>query len=491
MTKKYYISFLLIGALAIFSILPYTNYCIDKWRVLHNDYQHTYTGISPNKTYMKMRYLLDNKEKYETILMGSSRSGYMDARLIGGKAYNMKFNFALVKMHLQNLKILLKHNMPIKNLWIGINDYDIWKSPDDHIFDFQRRLYNDNIFEIFNTYSFYLLKALDVRDIGILKKKYILIETKEITHPDESNMKTARMRELKAKKDPGMKRKKMALSKPTLLGYTDSSYRIDDVISELAEIKEICNEQKINVVFFFYPSFYKTYLGYNQFKIEEFKRQLVKKIHFHDFYALDKISLDELNWNDSSHFHASIGSYMIDAIKNNDVLVTKKNIEAHLEKIRKMISNILTKDISEKYIYKFNAHIDLEPLNRVFSLEDTYTSFYKNKHFSLKRGDSYLQLDVNNTDPIIILDSLKIKPHNVILKCAIESTQNTMFVIYYKKTRDAIYNESDAFRVRLSKGMNEFNLLIPSIYISNNMRIDLVDKIGKYRIHDFSIFTVK
>jgi len=156
-----------------------------------------------------------------------------------------------------------------------------------------------------------------------------------------------------------------------------------------------------------------------------------------------------------------------------------------------MISNILTKDISEKYIYKFNAHIDLEPLNRVFSLEDTYTSFYKNKHFSLKRGDSYLQLDVNNTDPIIILDSLKIKPHNVILKCAIESTQNTMFVIYYKKTRDAIYNESDAFRVRLSKGMNEFNLLIPSIYISNNMRIDLVDKIGKYRIHDFSIFTVK
>ena len=490
MKNTHYIIFLWVGALALFSILPYINYYIDKWRVLHTDYHHAYTGISPNKTYMKVAYLLDNKEKYETILMGSSRSGYMDARLITDKAYNMKFNFALIKMHLQNLKTLLNHNMQIKNLWIGINDYDIWKSPDDHAFDFQRRLYSDNIFERFNTFSFYLLKAMDVRDIGILKKKYILVNTKEMTLPDESNMKTAMMRENKTYQEPFKWSKKLALSKPTLLGYRDDTYRIDEVINELIEIKKICEKHKINVNFFIYPSFYKTYLGYNQFKIEEFKRKLVQKTNFHDFYALNSISLNELNWHDSSHFHASIGRYMIESIKKNTFLITNENIESHLEKIRKMFANIVLKDIPEKYIYKFNAHIDLGVLDSIFELKDKNATFYKNNHFTIKKEQDSLQLIVENSDPIIILDALKVKSNNVILRCDIESSNDTMFIIYYKKTKNTEYNESNAFRVKLYKGRNEFNLLIPSIYVENNMRIDIVDKIGQYSINDFSIWTL-
>ncbi len=38
-------------------------------------------------------------------------------------------------------------------------------------------------------------------------------------------------------------------------------------------------------------------------------------------------------------------------------------------------------------------------------------------------------------------------------------------------------------------GNNKINLLIPSEYINNNLRVDLVSIIGKYEVKEFKIYS--
>ena len=488
MKKKYYISFLLLGSLLIFLILPAINYHTDQWRVLHHDYHSSYKGISPNKTFLKVLYLLHQKEQIDTLLMGSSRSGYMDSKLISENAYNMKFNFALAKMHLHNLKTLLKNNITINNLWLGVNDYVIWKDPIDHKSDFQRKLYQPNILNQLDTYAFYLLKKIDDRDIGILTGKYNLYPSEESTNPDKVNMKTAKARERYTVSHAKTWREKMTMIKPTLLGYKDNSYRIDEAIKEISDIAALCKQHDINLTVFMYPSYYKTYLQFNQFKIEEFKRKLASVVNFHDFYMLNEIALDELKWQDSSHFHASIGSYMIKKIKQNTFLIKQNTIEEHLQKNRKKISHILTKNIPIDYIYQFNSHIDLNTLTPIFDIALDIDKISTNDQCVLEKKKGFVQVNTFGPDPILILDTFHPHSENIILNCIIESKEKTMFQIYYKLKKESPYNEMDTYRIPLKKGLNKFNLLIPSSYLHHRIRVDIADKLGIYKINNFSLY---
>lgn len=490
MKKKYYIPVVIISAFLLFLTLPLLNYTTDQWRVLHKDYKQSYRGISPNKSFLKVAYLLDHKEKYDTILMGSSRSGYMDAGLISTRAYNMKFNFALASMHLHNLKILLKNKVKIKNLWLGVNDYVIWKNPQDHESDFQRRTYKENSIDQIDLYSFYLLKSLNDRDIKILKGSHRLSTSEEMTNPDKSNMKTARARETYALEHPDKWIKKMTDIKPTLLGYDDTKYRIDQVIEELGEIVQLCKENNIKLTVFFYPSYYKTYLRFNQYKIEEFKRKLVSLTDFYDFYELNDISFDVSRWQDSSHFHASVGDAIITTIQENKRLVTSENIEERIHQTRKLHDRILHHKLPIEYIYRLNAHMVLPTLSLLFDLKDNNFTYSTNEQLKFTKKNDSIYMTVGGIDPILTLNSMNVNSKSVILKCKIESPVKTFFQMYYKKTNTSQYNEADSYRVTIEKGFNEFNILIPSKYLHQNLRIDLADVKGKYKIKELSIHTL-
>lgn len=489
MKKKYFIPFLLIGALLIFSILPITNYYVDRWRVLHHDYKTSYPGLSPNKTFLKVLYLLDNKEKYDTILMGSSRSGYMDSRLISQNSYNMKFNFSLAKMHLNNLKLLIDNNVQIKKLWLGVNDYEIWKDPDDFTYDYQRRLYKDELVHKLEMYSLYLLRKIDYRDVKILKGNLNLYQSAELTNPDKANMKTARKREEYALKHPSLWIEKMTNIAPTLLGYKDDTYRIDQTISEINEIKKLCEKYNIELTVFMYPTYYKTYLYFNQYKIEEFKRKLSDVVEFYDFYDLNSYTQDPFKWQDSSHFHASIGDFIINSILKNHFLVTKNNIENRIEETRGLIKKFMANPVSD--IYKFNINMPLGVVKEIFSLANNKYQYFKNDHMRLEPQKTSIEMKVQGSDPIFIFKHTNVKSENIILKCVIDSPADTWFKIFYKTTSDMEYSEKYSWGFILKKGVNEFNLLIPSSYLRYDMRVDMVDKVGTYKIKDFSMYELQ
>lgn len=366
-----------------------------------------------------------------------------------------------------------------------------FEEPQDHELDFQRRTYKDNLLDQIDFYSFYLLKNLNNNDIKILNGSSRLSSNEVITNPDKANLKTARAREKYALEDPDKWIKKMTDIKPTLLGYDDTKYRIDQAIEELGEIVELCKENDIKLTAFFYPSHYKTYLRFNQYKIEEFKRKLVSLIDFYDFYALNDLSFDGLRWQDSSHFHASVGDDIITTIKENKRLVTSENIEEHIQQTKKLHVSMLEHKYPIEYIYRINTNIVIPNLSLVFDLKDNHFTYSTNEQLVFIKKNDSLEMIVSGCDPILTLNPMKVNSQSVILKCKIESPVKTFFQIYYKKTNTSQYNEADAHRVTIEKGFNEFNLLIPSTYLQQNLRIDLVDIKEHYHIKEFSIHTLQ
>jgi len=491
MKKNNYTIFVFIGALLLFSILPMLNYSIDKHRVFHHDYNNTYTDVSINTPYLRVSYLLNNKDKYDTIVFGSSRNAALDMGKISTRAYSLAYRFGVTGSHLKNLKTLLENGVSIKNVWIGINDYIIWKNPDDHEIDHGRKTYKSTFLGKLDFYSFYLFNKPDYKDWNILTGKDHLTPSNRVLQKNISSIiKDIRLREKEKKTKSAAWIKKMTIRGAMTLGYQDgkSKYRIDEAVDELKQIKTLCDAHNVKLKIFMFPTFYKTYLQYNQYKIENFKRKLATSIDFYDFYDLSDIALNELNWRDSSHFTVSIGDFIIESIQNNNFLVTSDNIDTHVLKIRKMMHSIPSKYVPIKYIQRFNPNIDISMLKPIFKLNNTSFKCDKNTRFSKEEYKYYTGEKIYDGNPEIVLNDTKANLENVILTYRVESQTKTIFQVFYKKSVTSKYNEKDSYRVTLRKGMNKINLLIPSEYINNILRIDPVNSPGEYSIKELAIY---
>ncbi|AHJ12262.1 alginate O-acetyltransferase AlgX-related protein [Sulfurospirillum multivorans] len=132
-------------------------------------------------------------------------------------------------------------------------------------------------------------------------------------------------------------------------------------------------------------------------------------------------------------------------------------------------------------------NINLE--NQIFDIKQN--NYFKNEQLELDFKNENYNLNAINSDPIIILNETKANSKNVILSYEINSNVDTTFQLFYKKDNNSNYNEADSYRILLKIGNNKINLLIPSEYINNNLRVDLVSNIGNYEIKKFKIYSNK
>lgn len=479
MKNKTFILLFFIGSFLIFLILPIFNYLNDQWRVLSSDYEKDYVNIEPNKAFLKTKFLLENKDKYDTLLMGSSRIGNIDSKLISDKAYNMTYSFGHISSHLNNLKILLDNDVKIKKVILGIDDFYLFKNPKDFETDYLRKLYKDDLIGKIDFYKFYLLKKPEDRDVDIFFNKYQLVKSNKIIKPDD-NMSDRINREHNIPNDLNSHKKK--LENPILLGYNEN-FRTEQVLKEIKEFKELCELHNVELITIMFPQFYNVYLSYNQDEIEKFKQELVKITKFHDFYLFMDYCFDEKSWFDTSHFVPTIGNNILYNIFENKNLVTIDNIRENIKNSRKLATKILDKDLYK--IIKFN-NLKFEDLNQIFDIKQN--NYFKNEQLELDFKNNNYNLNAINNDPVIILNETKANSKNVILSYEINSNVDTTFQLFYKKENNSNYNEADSYKVPLKIGNNKINLLIPSEYINNNLRVDLVSNIGNYKIEEFKIF---
>lgn len=474
MNKKYFSFAVIFTALVIFAILPVSNYIADPSRTLHHDYKTRYLKYHPHKLFLKTDYLLDNKNKFDTLVYGSSRGGFIDVSRISKNAYNMSHGFGTVTTYLHSLKNLLDNGVKVKNVWIGINDFVIWK---DHTKDLHRLINHNSILLDIRLYIHWLFRFIP-ESIRVFQANLSLMETKEITDPSK--------RIIRARKQEKLTKGKKYDIPAATLGYTEV-YRIDEAVNEVQQIKKLCEIHDINLTIFMYPIYYKTYLKYNQNKIEEFKYKLSSVVNFYDFYDLSDISINQDNWFEGSHFVPSVGDYMIDNIKKNQFLVTKENVNERIHEARAYLKNISKIPLMDFNRFLPNTNINMDSLNIIFDINDESYTYTKNNHFTLSKEKECLSILVKGEDPMFILDSSQTKSAMVVFTFVMESSSKSVFEVFFKKDKKEDFSPRNKYRFPVKKGLNEFRFIMSGNYINNGIRVDFTKNIGKYKIKKFII----
>lgn len=225
------------------------------------------------------------------------------------------------------------------------------------------------------------------------------------------------------------------------------------------------------------------------------KKNLVMNIGRQSQYMINKSSLnkdkllllcDSFGTNHSKLYNETFNTiwkfhygHIYGSKLSNFISKNKPNIVIYQLVERSLYNNRIIKKIPNIFMIKYNNNG-----NKIFDINNIQYKYYKNNGFTIKDK----KLTTIHNDPIIILNRLKTRSKSVKINYNLNSTVNTKLKLFYKRNRNSSYNEKDSYIVVINKGNNKISLSLPAKYINNNLRIDLVDKIGKYKIKDLSIY---
>jgi hypothetical protein len=329
MKSKKWIKIFLIFFLILVVFQSFLSSLTNPYLTMQTD---NYYSQEPNQNFLKVKYILENKNKYDSFIFGSSRVGKIDPKLFKhNKCYNMTYSEGVPYEHLLNIKLFLKEGVKIKNIFIGLDDFSYEVNPVQHFQDVMRKPHylasGESILNFYSlyknlSYSHFFTKRNNYYDINntgmplVPKKVTNYIET----HKEAHNLDTKFL-------------------KPT--HYEGN--RINDTIITIKEIIKLSKENNINIVFFINPIHKITYLDSNFKNFQNFKKELSKITPYYDFSGLNSITKNNYYYYETSHYRLIVGKLIAARILNDTsinvpkdfgVFVTKDNIEAHLMNLR-------------------------------------------------------------------------------------------------------------------------------------------------------------
>lgn len=316
-------SLLLLGGLAFY------NYKYDVYGLLNL----TEYSVQFNVHFNKVKYLLGNPSKYNAFCFGSSRVGHIDLTRVenGLSYYNMTYPDGLPKEWLDDVRIFLKHHMNIKQIMVGIDDFSFRLDPSKHAARYERIPYNDD-----GNFKTYLACLLRVPSVATKKHQ----DKSVFSYIYEMGMNLNRDAEASIEQDiiNHVHDEKFLKSKHHVLGN-----RIDETIQTFSELKSLCDENDIELIVFINPIHRTAYLANNLDEFNEFKRRLAEVTNYYDFSGLNKVTMNNNYYLETTHYRFIVGDMIVQRIfhpeqgVNFGVWVTKDNVEGHIRELEKQI----------------------------------------------------------------------------------------------------------------------------------------------------------
>ncbi len=307
--KKFVIRALIWGAACVaFTLL----FCIlvDPYNVFHPlDIRDN--GVEPDKNYIKMVYILDNPQKFDSYMFGSSRvSSIHTEKLEGEKCYNMTYSSAAVWEHLDNVKTMIADGVNIKKIYVGLDSMSYTMDVRGREDDPMRQSYE---YALANPVKFWL----DHLDTANTFKSL----NTSLKHQSKENFQEI-FYEYGWSMDydlPGMDYNIGAWSQPSIGDSPDADEQFDKVLECTKELKEICDENDIELVVFLHPMLFKAYVASKPQRYQEFMRELAQITDYYNFSGVNDVTVDYSNYTDPSHYTAQVGDILIDFFNNGTV----------------------------------------------------------------------------------------------------------------------------------------------------------------------------
>lgn len=341
--KRFVLKFFLLVIPIGIACLPIVDYNlrIDPYGVFKIDFSHQ--GIEPNQHFIKMKFLLAKKIKKDSFIFGSSRVGKINpkANQKTQNYYNMTYTEGVPAENLLDLKILLSNGIKIKNIILGIDNISYLVDPKEHETQTLRMPYPSNPFGLLLTYTKYLIlqpsKSLD-QEIKKAKEFKVVYDIYDSGVP----LVLGKDEWIEEHKEQHISDPKF--NEPSWEGYYNE--RIDKTISELKEMKAICEKNQINLIVFINPMHETTYRKQDFREYSKFLKELAGFTAFFDFSGINKVTSNNYYYYETSHYRPIVGDMILNTIfgqaQRSDfgVFVTKANIGEH---IRKLKSELLIK----------------------------------------------------------------------------------------------------------------------------------------------------
>ena len=307
--KKFVIRAMIWGTCCVaFTLL----FCIlvDPYNVFHPlDIRDN--GVEPDKNYIKMVYILDNPQKFDSYMFGSSRvSSIHTEKLEGEKCYNMTYSSAAVWEHLDNVKTMIANGVNIKKIYIGLDSMSYTMDVRGREDDPMRQSYEYAKANPVKFWIDHLDTANTFKSLNTSLKHQSKENFQEIFYEYGWSMDYDL---------PGMDYNIGAWSQPSIGDSPDADEQFDRVLECTRELKSICDENGIELVIFLNPVLFKAYIASKPQGYREFMRELAQITDYYNFSGVNDLTVDYSNYTDPSHYRAQIGDILIDFFNNGTV----------------------------------------------------------------------------------------------------------------------------------------------------------------------------
>lgn len=302
---KKFISVLLVYCV-IFTAVP-SAFCalVDPYNVMH-PLSIRDNGVSPNKNYIKMTYILKNPEKFDAYMFGSSRVGSIHTENIQGeRCYNMTYSNGLPEEHLNNIKTFIKNGIVPKKIYIGIDSLSYTNDSHENMLGYRLpyEYLTENRLAFFKNYL----------DPAIVGSAAIQVISKNKKPADDRYAEI--FYEYGWNYEYGHKSKfDFSNPEPTI----GKIMCLNETLDDIAEIVKICNENELELVVFVNPMCKVTYEASLEKDYFVFLRKLADITPYYNFSGLNDVATDYGNFYDTSHYSCDVGDMILDCICNGE-----------------------------------------------------------------------------------------------------------------------------------------------------------------------------
>jgi hypothetical protein len=334
------------------------NYIADPYGLLRRNF--SYQFLEPDKLFIKIRYLANNPDKFDSLVFGSSRVNGIDVTKVQGTScYNVTYPMGLPGNHLENIRYLLKRGVKIKLLMIGLDEFSYKKDPKRYEGSPMGGPYppviGNRALPCYLGYlvTLYRSRTWDAIIKGYSDKRHHLpnkigdydhfVTGRTFNPTIERSIEDNRE---KHDRNPLFKMRKTGHKDP---GQDETRYR-ESTLRDLKDLGDLAQQHNIRVIIFFNPSHYTVYLRSEPEGIGTFQKALANLADFYDFSGINSVTTNSYYYYEPNHYRTMVGNMMLARIfgypephvpPDFGTLVTKKNVDEHVNKSLKLAERFM------------------------------------------------------------------------------------------------------------------------------------------------------
>ncbi len=317
------------------------NIAVDAYGILRSDFSRQFQV--PNMNYIKIKYLLNNKMKFDSFVFGSSRVESIDVKKIqGGAYYNMIYPLGLPAEHLDNIKFLLKNGVTIRNVMIGIDEFSYVIDPAPRRSDLLAQPHpavSGKKPDVFYAEYFVKLKRTLSQLVSYVSHNYTRRNSREAKMYVYDIYDSGRIFCPIAEEDIERNVEAHVRNNGFLKPYHTQGDNVAATLEVLKELVALAKENNIRLTIFINPIHKTTYLDTNLKQLAFFKKALALITDFYDFSGLNSVTTNNYYYYETLHYRPLVGDMMLkfmfspnktDVPSDFGFLVKPTNVDNHL-----------------------------------------------------------------------------------------------------------------------------------------------------------------